>query len=88
MVGTVGLSIYATDSFAMYVILLLLSIGVLIYFFSYIKCLFSNPENLRSEKFHIRKMELEHGFYGDDQTGVIDIPPNTLTHDTAVEVDK
>ncbi len=44
----------------------------LLYICSYAFCLFSNPDALRSEKYTLHKMAIEHGLYGDNVTGVID----------------
>jgi len=47
----------------------IVGLTILIFFFSYIFCLFKNPEALRSEKYSIQKLAIEKGIYGDDING-------------------
>lgn len=43
------------------------------YLFAYTFCLFKDRDALRSEKYHLQKMAIEHGLIGDDTTGLIKI---------------
>ena len=60
---------------------LLLSVGL--YVFSYVFCLINDRDALRSEKYSLNKMAIEHGIYGDSDAGVITVPsvsePRSLT---------
>lgn len=46
------------------------SIGL--YAFSYIFCLFMDRDALRSEKYSLHKLAIEHGLLGDSTTGILD----------------
>lgn len=48
----------------------IVGMGILIFFFSYIFCLFKDRDALRSEKYSIQKMAIEKGVYGDNITGL------------------
>jgi membrane protein YdbS with pleckstrin-like domain len=50
----------------------LLAVAVLLQIFTYIYCLFTDKDALRSEKYSLHKMAIEHGIYGDSHTGLID----------------
>jgi len=47
------------------------SVVILLFLFSYIYCLFVDRDALRSEKFSIQKMAIERGLYGDNTSGVL-----------------
>jgi len=47
---------------------------MLLYAATYVFCLFKDRDALRSEKYKLQKMAIEHGLYGDDSIGLIDIP--------------
>lgn len=49
--------------------------GVFLYFACYVFCLVYDRDALRSEKHSISKMAIEHGVYGDNNSGVISLPP-------------
>lgn len=51
--------------------------AVLLYFFAYIYFMLTDPEYLRTEKFVLRKKEIEKGYFGDNITGVIDLQKET-----------
>ena len=46
-------------------------LAVLLFFFAYGFCLFKDRDALRSERFSLRKMEIEKGLYGDSDLGLI-----------------
>ena len=46
-------------------------LAVLLFFFAYAFCLFKDRDALRSERFSLRKMEIEKGLYGDSDLGLI-----------------
>lgn len=56
-------------------ILLILSVGL--YLFSYTFCLLKDRDALRSEKYSIQKMAIEHGIYGDSHLGIVVNPEDT-----------
>jgi hypothetical protein len=56
-----------------------LAASVAIYVASYLYCLFRNPDALRSEKYSLHKMAIEHGIYGDSNSGVMVPPPSDNT---------
>lgn len=45
-------------------------LSVILYLFSYVYCLFTDREALRSEKYSIQKMAIQKGFIGDSLAGV------------------
>lgn len=45
-----------------------------VYLFSYLFCLFRDRDALRSEKYNMSKLAIEHGLLGDSNTGIIDMP--------------
>jgi hypothetical protein len=47
---------------------------ILLYAASYIYCLFNDRDALRSEKYSLHKMAIEHGVYGDNTAGIIETP--------------
>lgn len=50
----------------------LLFLSIVLYIISYLYCLFNDRDALRSEKYSLHKMAIEHGMYGDSQTGLIE----------------
>lgn len=50
--------------------LLILFLGI--YAFSYLYCLLRNPDLLRSERYGIQKMAIQHGLLGDSESGLFD----------------
>jgi membrane protein YdbS with pleckstrin-like domain len=47
--------------------------SVCIYAVAYIFCLFVDRDSLRSEKYSLQQMAIEHGIVGDSTTGVIEL---------------
>lgn len=47
---------------------------MLLYLFSYLFCLFTDKDALRSEKYSISKLAIEKGLYGDNVSGTIKMP--------------
>jgi hypothetical protein len=52
------------------VVTLIVTIGL--YALAYLFCLFVDRDALRSEKYSLQKMAIEHGIYGDSRVGLID----------------
>lgn len=50
------------------------AISIALYLMSYIYFGLTNPDLLRSEKYHIQKMAIQKGFVGDNSTGFIKLP--------------
>lgn len=48
----------------------ILVVAILIFFFAYIYCLFTDKDAIRSEKYSIQKMAIEKGIFGDSNSGV------------------
>lgn len=66
---------------------ILLSGFICVYIFSYLYCLMNDRDSLRSEKYSINKMAIEHGVYGDSNRGIIDVTPTeSLKEITSNEV--
>jgi hypothetical protein len=49
-------------------------VAIFLYFACYLYCLMNDRDALRSEKYSINKMAIEHGVYGDNNSGVISLP--------------
>lgn len=57
---------------AMWILILIATLlvsAVILFFYVYVYCLKHNPDALRSEGYSIKKMAIEKGFYGDNQSG-------------------
>lgn len=54
-------------------------LSVALYSYSFLFCLHKDRDALRSEKYSLHKMAIEHGLYGDNVTGLIepDTPPSS-----------
>ena len=52
-----------------YIIACMVIITFIVLLFAFVYCLLYDRDALRSEKFSIRKMEIENGFYGDSDSG-------------------
>jgi hypothetical protein len=74
-----GLSLWsgAAPAWLLVTELVLVIGGTLLYGAAYIFCLLNDRDALRSEKYSLHKMALEHGFYGDDRIGLIESQPKT-----------
>ncbi|WP_460095891.1 hypothetical protein [Pseudomonas sp. S3_C01] len=44
-----------------------------LYLFSYVYCLYKQPDALRSETYSIQKLAIQRGFVGDDKTGLVPV---------------
>jgi len=53
----------------------LLVLSIVLYFFVYVFCLFRDRDALRSEKYSLQKMALEHGIFGDNVSGIVEQDP-------------
>jgi hypothetical protein len=51
--------------------------SITLYGLAYIFCLFMDRDALRSEKYSLHKLAIEHGIYGDSFRGVIEDQPST-----------
>jgi len=65
----VGLNYKASSVIIIFIIFLCLT--VLLFIGTFIYCLFSNPDLLRSESFTLTKLAIEKGIYGDNLSGEI-----------------
>jgi hypothetical protein len=45
--------------------------SVSLYFFAYIYCLLKDRDGLRSERYSLEKLAIEHGIYGDSHIGLV-----------------
>lgn len=55
----------------------LAALSVLLYMASYVYCLLTDKEALRSETYQIQRLAIEKGFVGDNLTGVLKLEENT-----------
>jgi membrane protein YdbS with pleckstrin-like domain len=54
--------------------------SIVLYFFTYVFCLFRDRDALRSEKYSLQKMAIEHGLFGDSTSGTFE-PEETNAHE-------
>jgi hypothetical protein len=59
--------------------------AILLYATAYLYCLLKNPDALRSEKYSLHKMALEHGLIGDSSTGLFEAREATRSDTIAVD---
>ena len=71
--GTVASSHYGNDKWLVVLFAILAGISILVYIAAFVFFAIKNPDLLRSEKYSIQKMAIEHGFIGDDMSGLIKI---------------
>jgi len=84
------------DSWLNYLFGIFTALAMVLYIATYIYCLFTDKDALRSEKFVIQKLAITKSFVGDDMVGVIDtseaklkqVGQSTAAIDVAMEVDK
>jgi hypothetical protein len=77
LVGIIALTVVlmltagAPDWMLLFLVYSLVGI-IILYAASYVFCLFNDRDSLRSERYSLNKMAIEHGFFGDDLTGVVE----------------
>jgi hypothetical protein len=69
LLATVSLITAKSDQWI--IIVLLVSI-ILLYLWAYLYCLIRNPDALRSERYSLQKMAIEHGLLGDSTSGTFE----------------
>ena len=71
LIGGLGLSFYLkAPTWTSILFASIICIIVLLFIFSYVFCLFTDKDALRSEKFSIQKMAIEKGLLGDNISGI------------------
>ncbi|HXP50752.1 MAG TPA: hypothetical protein VN922_12395 [Bacteroidia bacterium] len=70
IVGLIFLLKYNAPEWLLIFFAIVLGLGILIFFFAYMYCLFIDRDALRSEKYSIQKMALERGLIGDSLSGL------------------
>jgi hypothetical protein len=73
--ATVALPLAKAPEWLLALLAIFLTISIGLYLFAYLYCLFRDRDALRSERYSLHKMAIEHGIYGDSTSGIID-PPN------------
>ncbi|MEQ8244578.1 hypothetical protein [Fulvivirga sp.] len=68
--GIILLQIYDSPNWIVVMFAVILVVAILIFFFAYIYCLFTDKDAIRSEKYSIQKMAIEKGIFGDSNSGV------------------
>jgi hypothetical protein len=71
-VMTLGLVAAKAEQWTIAVGMILLVVSILIYGGAYLYCLLHDRDALRSEKYTLQKLAIEHGYFGDNRTGLID----------------
>lgn len=78
MMATVSLVVADAPSWLLITFAALFVLTIVLYGASYVFCLFTDRDALRSEKYALDKIAIEHGIYGDSQTGLIEPDPADL----------
>lgn len=66
------------------IITIMISLTFILFLFAYVFCLLKDRDALRSEKFSIRKMEIERGIYGDNNFNFIGNPDNKFNESSSL----
>jgi|GEM_PF-2842538 hypothetical protein len=74
LTATIFASRFGLDKWLVVMLAVLDCIAVIIFFVAYIYFGCKDPDLLRSEKFSIQKMAIQHGLIGDDLSGFFKIP--------------
>ena len=69
---TLGLAFGRVPHWLLMVSASLLGVSVALYVGAYLFCLLMDRDALRSEKYSLQKMAIEHGIYGDSRIGIIE----------------
>jgi hypothetical protein len=69
LVATVSLIAAKSEQWVIVTLIVLLVIIVILYLGAYSYCLIRNPDALRSERYSLQKMAIEHGLLGDSTSG-------------------
>lgn len=75
MTATLGLVVAKADFWLLLMFASLLVANIVLYGASFVFCLLKDRDALRSERYSIQKLAIEHGVYGDSRTGLIDVTP-------------
>lgn len=72
MTATIGLVFANAPGWLLIVFAAMLVANTLLYGCSFVFCLINDRDSLRSEKYSLQKMAIEHGLYGDSRIGLIE----------------
>jgi hypothetical protein len=75
MTATLGLTFAKAPDWLLIVFAVLVVLSILLYGAAYTFCLINDRDALRSEKYSLHKMAIEHGVYGDSRIGLIEPDP-------------
>jgi uncharacterized protein YacL len=70
--GLIGVLLRSPPSWLLVVMVAFIGTALIIYLGSHIFCLFKDRDALRSERYSLQKMAIEHGVFGDSTRGIID----------------
>jgi hypothetical protein len=73
--STVALVAWKAPVWVIVVMVVLLMLFVLLYGGAYVFCLINDRDALRSERYTLHKMAIEHGVYGDSRIGFLNNDP-------------
>lgn len=74
MIATTSLVFVKAPEWLLVSIVVCLLGSVFLYVGAYVFCLVNDRDALRSEKYSLHKMAIEHGIYGDSSTGLVEVP--------------
>ena len=74
LTATIFASRFGMDKWLVVMLAVLDCLAIILYFAAYIFFGHKDPDLLRSEKFTIQKMAIQHGLIGDDISGMFKIP--------------
>jgi hypothetical protein len=89
MVVTLGLVYAKAPTWLLIIFAAMFVLSMILYGFSYTFCLLNDRDALRSEKYSLNKLAIEHGLIGDSSAGLFEVgetrqqralPPDTTKH--------
>ena len=70
IVGIVLLLKFESPNWLIIMFSIIMGLSILVFFFAYVYCLFTDKDAIRSEKYSIQKLAIEKGLYGDNVSGI------------------
>jgi hypothetical protein len=76
LIAILGLAYEKAPDWLIVILTIMFILSLLLYGASYVFCLLNDRDALRSEKYSLHKIALEHGLVGDSSTGLMDLDAN------------
>jgi hypothetical protein len=69
--ATIGSASLSSSKWILTMFAIFVGITILLYLFTYLFCLFTDKDSLRSETYSIQKLAIQKGLIGDNMSGII-----------------